>query len=504
MLLTYAAEKDIADKIQSNNSVAYISAIDTDFSHKILGVFDEPLDKNINEVVQASLKDEDLFYHTSILVSTTWNNNNDVFTPETVWAARHTPVHKPTNLEHDSNKIVGHMTASWAIDTKGNKISDDIKKLPSKFHILVGSVIYKLWPKNDDYSIAVASLLKSIKDGEKYVSMECIYDDFDYAFSDVNDNKKSIKKIVARNEDTAFLSKYLTAYGGDGLFKGEKIGRVLRKIAFSGKGYVDKPANPESVIFYKDEIFDFAKAEIHQKYVISDVEGVTINSKQNLDGEIIMAVELYQEQNKELKEQNAALAKEITELKDKFAKSNVDKLEKELTNTQAKASELVSDVEKKSEVIKAKDAELSEIKAKLDEVTKANEKLTSDYTVVSEKLAKAESDKLIEARISTLVDGGYPKDEATKKVELYASLNEDQFKAISTDILAAHAAKNPAKTDEVIVPKVEASEKDIEDATITDEPVVSAGKKEVSEDITLILANKLAASLKTSDKDGDK
>jgi hypothetical protein len=50
------------------------------------------------------------------------------------------------------------------------------------------------------------------------------------------------------------LTSHLRAYGGPGIFDDFRIGRVLRKITFSGKGFVDKPANPDSIIFDKEDL----------------------------------------------------------------------------------------------------------------------------------------------------------------------------------------------------------------------------------------------------------
>ena len=53
---------------------------------------------------------------------------------------------------------------------------------------------------------------------------------FDYA---INDKTKT--RIVSRNNQTAFLTKYLKAYGGSGIYGDQKIGRVLRNIIFLEK-----------------------------------------------------------------------------------------------------------------------------------------------------------------------------------------------------------------------------------------------------------------------------
>jgi hypothetical protein len=68
-------------------------------------------------------------------------------------------------------------------------------------------------------------------------------------------------KIVKRNEASAFLTKHLRSYGGDGIYEDYKVGRLLRNLSFSGKGLVSKPANPRSVILEGNDLFDESKAQ---------------------------------------------------------------------------------------------------------------------------------------------------------------------------------------------------------------------------------------------------
>ncbi len=57
----------------------------------------------------------DLALVVAILVSTGWNKNDDIFTPEEVWKARSSPLHKPMNDEHQSTKILGHIVERFSI-----------------------------------------------------------------------------------------------------------------------------------------------------------------------------------------------------------------------------------------------------------------------------------------------------------------------------------------------------------------------------------------------------
>lgn len=508
----FASEQEIAKQIQSNTSIAYTSSIPDPLSEKM--VWFGPHVQRVNhsgnftegelDVVNASIKDKELFYHTSILVSTNWNKNGDVFLPQVVWAAKDTPIHKPTNLEHDNNKIIGHMTNSWAIGTDNKLIANDTTDadLPSKFHILVGSVIYKFWPDNEQYAVSVGKLLEEISNGSKYVSMECRFDDFDYALASENNIK-----ILTRNEQTSFLSKHLSAYGGTGEFKQFKIGRVVKNISFCGKGYVDKPANPESVIFTNNDVYDFANANFIEKNVFSDSLGVINSSDETNIQEPFIMSDYLQDQNKELKAKVESMAKEMESVKEQFTKSNVAQLEKTIENLTAKATDIGGDLKVKTDELTAESVKAKELQKKLDEIIKSNEDLVKANDEFKKQVEKVEAEKKTQDRVTTLVSAGLTKEDAEKEVSLFASLNDDQFKAVSERIIEAKKKLPPfikdkkEKDDEA----EDAADAALDEAKPSDEEVTSASADADKDDVVFSsLVSNLAKAMQTSDKNGEK
>ena len=119
----------------------------------------------------ASLDDSDLYYVQSILVTSTWNKNDDIFDKTEVWAAKNTPEDKPTNLDHEEKTIVGHITSSWPITDDGVLIDENtpVENLPNKFHILTGSVVYRGF-SSPDLMDRTNKLISEIESGTKYVS----------------------------------------------------------------------------------------------------------------------------------------------------------------------------------------------------------------------------------------------------------------------------------------------------------------------------------------------
>lgn len=447
-MIIYKAEESVeglAEKVLANQSVAYSTEIQVWTPSEREEVQRQHLASSLKTAAKehglalGSAFDNDLFFTKSILVSTNWNKNDDVFTPENVWAARHTPSHKPTNLEHDETRQVGHITETWALDVDGNVIPDNtvVDDLPDLFHIANGAVIYTNW-QNDDLVARTNELIGKIQAGQKFVSMEAIFTGFDYALISPEESYN----VVARTKDTAFLTKHLRVYGGQGVYDGFKVGRLLKNITFSGKGYVDKPANPYSVIFGDGNIFNHSTASTENPFVRQS--GVLFSCSSN---------SLNPMEKSSMSDSVEFLKTQAAEQKDTITKLEAKINELVQAQTEAGIAAIKADAETLKNTLEATEKER-------DEALASVETLTSDKTDLSDQLAKATEAKealdkeLSEAkeaqtkadRIASLVDGGVDKEVATTKVEVFANLTDEQFEVVAADIVAA--AFPPKKDDE--------------------------------------------------------
>ncbi len=436
--------------------------------------------KNLKSL--ASYDDEDLYYVQSILVTSSWNKNDDIFSKEEIWAAKNTPEDKPTNLEHDENTIIGHIISNWSITDDGILIDENtpVENLPEKFHIVTGSVIYKSYV-NPELKERTARLIAEIENGTKYVSMECMFKGFDYGL--INEATGQYK-ILSRSEDTAFLTKYLRAYGGSGKYDNHKIGRVLRNITFSGKGYVDKPANPDSIIFNKDSFIGLSNLKNTEK----TISGVSENSTNHMEVN------------------NMSLDTQVAELKEKVeAMTDCASATKE---AYAQIVELKEQIVALENTIQAKDSELAESKTAYETLvssTEAAKKMTEEEMMKKEeemKKAKSELDAALEAvaaykgkeeemmkkekkmkRMASLLERGLSQDLATSAVDQFDALEDSAFDAM---VELVEAAKKTQMEKEVKKPK--ASENDAEqvlDNVETNEELdLSAGSEDTDSNIT--------------------
>lgn len=415
--------QEIKDGLQDaliNNKIS----LACDFFSKDDFTHNKQSNKLIKTLAKANPNQKDLFYKHSILASVGWNANDDVFDKIETWNARNTPVDKQMNFMHNELDIIGHSTQSSVYDSDNNLIPDDtpIENLPDKFDVITEFVLYQMW---DDEARAamMQKLIAEINDGKWFVSMECRFPTFDYALIDKDGNHKT----VARNDNTAFLTKHLKSYGGTGEYEGYKVGRLLKNFFFSGQGIVNKPANPRSIIFNN---------------------AVSFNSQGSLN------IEGKNKMEDELKKQIASLQAELNQVKADKAKDDEEEMEDAKEKAKcalAKQDELTAQVAKLEASIQEKDGVIASL---TEELKASNDKLSASVV----ELQSMKQEKVVAGRIAKLASAGLSDDEAKATVSKWSSLNDAQFE----DIVAVYAAKAQVSTEKV----VETAKANLEEAVV--------------------------------------
>lgn len=445
----------IADKILAKTSLAYSTEVqlctknDINFARA---------NSNEYQKTVSNFTDEDLYYVQSILVSSSWNKNDDIFDKKEVWAARSTPEDKPTNLEHQEDLIVGHIISNWPIDIDGNPIPENIsmENLPDKFHIVTGSVIYRNFV-SPELKNRSNTLIQQIEAGQKYVSMECFFDNFDYGLINKTTGEY---KILKRDDNTSYLTKHLRAYGGLGEYDNYKIGRVLRNINFSGKGFVDKPANPDSIIFEND----ITRKILNSKNVHFDNNSVSNltespnqeNDKMSLETNVqspqdkvesmsdcaALIKDVYtrnSELENMLKDSDTAMKKMYSEMllkeeevaaKDKQLEEYKNKMQYDVAAAEElKTSEMQALVASHNELVQAKDNEIELLKTDLAAINE----ILDGYRVKEAEMIRQHK---IMSRVTELVQAGVDNSIAESTVNKFEALDDESFATIKSLVLS--------------------------------------------------------------------
>jgi uncharacterized coiled-coil protein SlyX len=419
-------EDGLGDLLSSTNSVAYcgVAKCFTPSTEE-----QESMKLMASEASEASEnKDQiDLFYLESVLVSTGWNKNDDVFDPKETFAARTTPEDKPFNFMHNEKDIIGHITGNRVVDFQGNAIAEEVENPPTEFNILTTAVIYKEWSDVDQRQ-RIQKILAEIEEGKWFVSMECLFPNFDYALVD----KDGGTRVVPREESSAFLTKHLRSYGGSGKYEDYRVGRLLRNLSFSGKGLVSKPANPRSVILEGNRFFDESEAQI-----------LTISSiKENDMSDLDKQIEDLRTELAEAKSANEALKEKVVAEQQAEFESKIQALE--------------ATIAEQAEALEAKEA----VVAEQAEAIKNGEK---DMKEKMEELRKMKKKEAMDKRKAQLEDLGLETEEAEATLAAFEEADDETFDkvAIALKKVADMHGDKKKKEEEKAIKKDEAVKKEM-------------------------------------------
>lgn len=345
----------------------------------------------------------DIYNISSILASVGKNKNDDVFLPEEIWAARNTPIYKQVNYMHNEKDIIGTIIDSVVLDSAGNVI-DSEENVGAIKDIATKAVLWVKW-EDPELQDRLLNTIAQIENNEIYVSMECLFKEFDYMLT-----KGGVTSIVKRNKDTAFLTKYLRIVGGCGEYNGSKIDRILRNFTFSGKALVFDPANERSII--DDSILE----KIH----LSKSENIMTVQTEDLAAKLAdVEAKLAKAESELENHKKSEAAAEIESLK-----SANEILIKQVAELEALAKEMKDDMANKEKEACAMEDEMKEECAK--KVADAEAKVAE----ANAKLAEIEAAKVVAERKIKLVSANIDEAKAEHICKTWASSTDAQFDEI--------------------------------------------------------------------------
>lgn len=411
----------------SNISVARIatlSLVEDNFDTLInnLSIAKDIKDKRIKSALAkiSEYQHPDLMYASAILASTVVNLNDDGFLPEEMWAARNTPINTPFNNDHESEDIIGHVIAARTLDSDGKEISEQEKY----FDIHVDLVVYK-----SIFPAIAKDISDNAPEGKKFVSMEATFDNFDYGLIDDSGNMK----VVARNQETSFLTKYLRAYGGEGIYQDYKMARILRDFRFSGIGSVDVPANPSSE-YNKIENYSFASidklniknTEKEKNKIIISKSFVYINK-----GEF-MTIENLEQANQVIADLEGKLAK--------FETKEGETLKARITSLETEKTTLAEKITVEESKVTLADQKIADLTKELD-TTKATLKTKTD------ELDNINKQSRVSARLSQLTEAGIAVTDENK--QKFVDMAEEAFATIVDYAKSFHKDTKTQSAEEI-------------------------------------------------------
>ena len=297
-----------------------------------------------------------------------FNRNGDGIDTKTALAIKDYFINKPTNMEHNRQKVVGHIVGSSFSKFGDNKLLDDQEAALERgpFNIALAAVVYKT--VNPAFAAALEASQTDAFEDTISASWEIGFNDYAIAIGSQNLDEA---KIITDKEQMKEFEPYLISSGGKGeTDDGEKVYRLVTGEVYPlGIGFTANPAaDVHGVAIIKEDDRQEKLSEKTEEKV-SHLNNSTVNTQKTQPRKLTM-------ENKELIQQ----LEEI--LDDKLSKKEYAQ------ETVASIAGVISEaIKEKSDSYVEEKKSLEEEKAR---VAEAEEQLKTSVKEMEEKLATAE------------------------------------------------------------------------------------------------------------------
>jgi hypothetical protein len=173
-----------------------------------------------------------------------FNKNGDGIDSESAVAIKDYFIHKPTNIEHDRDRIVGHIVSAGfsRYDDSASLMSDEDALIEENaYNIALAAVVYKTASK--EFADLVVNSTDAESDYFNTVSASWEVGFNDYVISVGGDDLQE-STIISDPQEIEAYSPYLKSLGGNGSLKdGRKVNRlIIGEIYPLGIGFTSNPA----------------------------------------------------------------------------------------------------------------------------------------------------------------------------------------------------------------------------------------------------------------------
>lgn len=384
-----------------------------------------------------------------------FNKNGDGMSTKTAIDSVQQFVHKPTNIEHDKKKVVGHIVSAAFSDYSDSTILVNIDENETDpFNIALGAVVYKTVDKDFFETLKRSTDPKSKTRNTISASWEVGFSEYKIAVG-----SKNLKdaEIISDPEKIMEMKGMLRAFGGKGVMDdGTPVYRLIVGDVYPlGIGFTMKPAaNVKGVISdeykeQKQDVSDEEETEASQLQKISNK--ISQNLKNTVNNIKIMDLETL------LSEIKASLTEK------KFSEEAIAGM----TATFADAIKQ-KDAEYQAS-LEAAEQEKAEIASAKDELQASVESIKEELKAAQERIAEFEAAKTAEEAVARFnarmeeIDSLYELEESDAAfiAEKIKGLDdtEESFASFKSELEVFWASKNKetkAKIEEEIQAKIAA------------------------------------------------
>jgi hypothetical protein len=346
-----------------------------------------------------------------------FNKNGDGINSEAAVAIKDYFVHKPTNIEHDRDKIVGHIvSAGFSRYGQNSELMTDDEALieDNAYNIALAAVVYRTASK--EFADLVMNSTDSDSDYFGTVSASWEVGFNDYVIS-VGGDDLFESTIISDPDEIKAYSSYLKSLGGRGVLQdGRKVNRlIVGDIYPLGIGFTSNPAADVKGLIVQDNKPQEVKRDRPEPIdrIITKSKKTSQSSEENV---LNKETDNYNIMDKDqiINEFRAALDEKLG--KQDFSEESVASISKVFIEAiREKGEQYVADLEKaKAEKEEAVQAQ-SSLQEKVQEVESQLQATKEKLSALEEDNAAREAEVLFNARMEALNEV-YELDEDDSKI----------------------------------------------------------------------------------------
>jgi hypothetical protein len=204
-----------------------------------------------------------------------FNKNHDGIDTRTALAIKDYFIHKPTNIEHNKKKIVGHIVSTGFSRMYNDELISSInEETDQPFNLALGAVVYSA--ANQEFAEMVLRSVDPEDEMHQVISASWELGFNDYVIA-AGSKKLEDAEIISDPKHIEELSEYLKAFDGEGkLNDGTEVYRlVVGEVYPLGIGFTANPAAEVKGLY----VFDDKKKEEGDDQSSKAEEKIEVNNK---------------------------------------------------------------------------------------------------------------------------------------------------------------------------------------------------------------------------------
>ncbi len=385
-----------------------------------------------------------------------FNKNGDGIDTNTAIAFKNYFTHKPTNIEHKKQRVVGHIVNSAFSSYGDNKIlsDDDVRGTLNPFNIALAAVVYK----TVDRDFADALMDSNDPESALYEKISASWEiGFNEYFVAVGSLDLKQAEIITKKEQIEEFKKFLKGFDGSGYMNdGTPVYRLVTgRIYPLGIGFTTNPAADVQGVVIDDGTSDTEnkneemETEEAESYEVNSIELLNLNNKLFSQKEK-QPVNITKTKIMDLEQILSALKTVLAEKQDtaKFSDEAVASISAKIAESiKLKNDEIKLEIEK-AEVAKAEAvAQAEQFKKDLEDNNKKLSETAAKLAELESTISAQAAQELYSSRMS-LLDNEYDLDEVDRQFlakEVSALANtEEAFASYKEKLAILFRHKNKA------------------------------------------------------------